>query len=172
MTYLTTGQVMNAVAVLVVACACAIAIATPMAVSAAVGSGARSGILIKGGAYLELLAKVDTLVVDKTGTLTFGRPEVVQVIPFGNRNEKEVLDLAAALERYSEHPLAGAVVRAAGGNGAASAEDLRVAAGKGIAANVNGSRVAVGSLRYMEEACLTMPPEMLTCAESADRASR
>ncbi|HEY4684341.1 MAG TPA: cation-translocating P-type ATPase [Candidatus Acidoferrales bacterium] len=168
LTYLTTGQVMNAVAVLVVACACAIAIATPMAVSAAVGSGARSGILIKGGAYLELLAKVDTLVVDKTGTLTFGRPEVVQVIPFGNRNEKEVLELAAALERYSEHPLAGAVVRAAGGNGAGPVEDLRVVAGKGIGGNVNGSRVAVGSLRYMEEAGLTMPPEMLTCAESAE----
>jgi len=168
LTYLTTGQVMNAVAVLVVACACAIAIATPMAVSAAVGSGARSGILIKGGAYLELLAKVDTLVVDKTGTLTFGRPEVVQVIPFGNRNEKEVLELAAALERYSEHPLAGAVVRAAGGNGTGPVEDLWVVAGKGIGANVNGARVAVGSLRYMEEAGLTMPPEMLTCAESAE----
>ncbi len=168
LTYLTTGQVMNAVAVLVVACACAIAIATPMAVSAAVGSGARSGILIKGGAYLELLAKVDTLVVDKTGTLTFGQPEVVQVIPFGNRTEKEVLDLAAAVERYSEHPLAGAVVRAARGNGAGPAEELLVVPGKGIAAKVNGSHVAVGSLRYMEEAHLLMPREMLARAGSAE----
>jgi Cd2+/Zn2+-exporting ATPase/Cu+-exporting ATPase len=169
LTYITTGRVMNAVAVLVVACACAIAIATPMAVSAAVGSGARSGILIKGGAYLELLAKVDTLLVDKTGTLTFGQPEVVEVVSFGNWKQEDVLSLAAAVERYSEHPLAGAVVRAAGAHGNASAENLRIVAGKGIEARVNSSSIAVGSLRYMAEAGFTVPPQMLLRADSAER---
>lgn len=149
-TWLTTGQVMNAVAVLVVACACAIAIATPMAVAAAVGAGARGGILIKGGAYLEALARVDTLLVDKTGTLTFGTPVVTEVIPLNGRQPEEVLRLAAAVEHYSEHPLAKAIVAAsADGDALPAAEEFEVVAGRGVAGRVEGRLVRVGTAEWV-----------------------
>lgn len=149
LTWLTTGRVMNAVAVLVVACACAIAIATPMAVAAAVGAGARRGILIKGGAYLEALARVDTLLVDKTGTLTFGTPEVTDVIPLNGWQREAVLRMAAAVERYSEHPLAKAIVASVGdGDGVPAAEEFQVVAGRGVAGRVESHLVRVGTSEW------------------------
>lgn len=150
LTYLTTGRVMNAVAVLVVACACAIAIATPMAVAAAVGAGARRGILIKGGAYLEALARVDTLLVDKTGTLTFGAPAVTDVVPLNGWSPENVMRVAAAVERYSEHPLARAIVAAASsGDAPTPAQDFEVVAGRGVAARVEGQWVRVGTAEWV-----------------------
>ncbi|MBI3668275.1 MAG: cation-translocating P-type ATPase [Acidobacteria bacterium] len=148
-TWLTTGKVMNAVAVLVVACACAIAIATPMAVAAAVGAGARRGILIKGGAYLEALARVDTLLVDKTGTLTFGAPAVTDVLPLNGWKQESILRLAAAVERYSEHPLAKAVVASAeNAGGLPEGQDFQVVAGRGVSGRVEGRLVRVGSAEW------------------------
>ena len=146
----TTGQVMNGVAVLVVACACAIAIATPKAVAAAVGAGARRGILIKGGAYLEALARVDTLLVDKTGTLTFGAPEVTDVVPLNGWSRERVLQMAAALERYSEHPLAKAIVAsAADGDSLLPAKEFQVVAGRGVAGRVEGHHVRTGTSEWV-----------------------
>lgn len=151
LTWLTTGRVMSAVAVLVVACACAIAIATPMAVAAAVGAGARRGILIKGGVYLETLARVDTFLVDKTGTLTFGAPEVTDVIPLNGWPQDRALKFAAALERYSEHPLAKAILSAVhNGDTLPAAEGFTVVAGRGVSGHVEGRLVKVGSAEWVE----------------------
>lgn len=149
-TFFGTGRAMNAVAVLVVACSCAIAIATPMAVAAAVGAGARRGILVKGGAYLEALARIDTLLVDKTGTLTFGTPQVTDTIPFNGWSREAVLHLAAAVEQYSEHPLARAIVAASDARATlAPADDFRVVPGKGVAGHVEGNLVRVGTADWV-----------------------
>jgi Cu+-exporting ATPase len=102
-----------AVAVLIIACPCALGLATPMSIMVGVGRGASAGVLVKNAEALETLARVDTLVVDKTGTLTEGRPTVASVLGLEGRDDPEALRLAASLERGSEHPLAGAVVRAA-----------------------------------------------------------
>src|SRR6185312_8538964 len=109
-TYLLTGQVLNAVAVLVVSCACSIVIATPVVVLAGVGNAARQGVLIKGGIALEQLSRVDTLVVDKTGTLTRGQPRVTDIVAFDGLGRADLLGAAAAVESRSEHPLAAAIV--------------------------------------------------------------
>ena len=109
----------NAVAVLIIACPCALGLATPMSIMTATGRGAQAGVLIKNAEALERFAKVDTLIVDKTGTLTMGKPELVAVLPEAGHEENEVLRLAASLERGSEHPLAEAIVaglRDAGSN--------------------------------------------------------
>jgi P-type Cu+ transporter len=143
----------NAVAVLIIACPCALGLATPMAIMVGVGRGARAGVLIKNAEALEILEKVDTLVVDKTGTLTEGKPKVVgtSVPPLGD--SRELLRLAASLERASEHPLAAAIV------GAATTEHLQLSEpsefvqvpGKGIRGIVDGRRVAVGNAALMSE---------------------
>src|SRR5262249_34002790 len=104
----------NSVAVLIIACPCALGLATPMAIMVGGGRGAHAGVLIKNAEALEAMEKVDTLVMDKTGTLTEGKPKVVQVIARQNFNEAEVLRMAATLERSSEHPLAAAVLKEAG----------------------------------------------------------
>jgi Cu+-exporting ATPase len=137
----------NAVAVLIVACPCALGLATPMSIMVGVGRGATSGILIKDAAALETLRKVDTLVIDKTGTLTEGRPRVVTVIAADGFSETDVLRLAASVERGSEHPLAAAIVSAAGVRGIASAtvENFRSLTGKGVTGRVEGKRVALGN---------------------------
>jgi Cu+-exporting ATPase len=113
LTYALSGNATSAVATVLVACSCAIAMATPITVLAGVGWSARRGIVIKGGRYLEALAKVDTMVMDKTGTLTIGRPEVTDVIALSSVDEDSILQLAASLEHSSEHPLAEGIVRAA-----------------------------------------------------------
>jgi len=114
LTYLFRQDVMSTVAVLVVACSCAFALATPVALLATIGSAAKRGLLIKGGRYIEKLAVADVLLIDKTGTLTFGRPEISDIIPLNGISKGELLHLAASAEQFSEHPLAKAVVSKAG----------------------------------------------------------
>ena len=112
----------NAVAVLIIACPCALGLATPMSIMVAVGRGASAGVLVKNAETLELMEKVNTLVVDKTGTLTEGKPRLVSVVPVGGWSDTELLRLAASLEQASEHPLAAAIVRAAADRGIALGE--------------------------------------------------
>ncbi|MCE5311542.1 MAG: cation-translocating P-type ATPase [Nitrospiraceae bacterium] len=147
LTLVFTGSLLNAISVLVVACPCAIAIATPLAVVAGMGRAAQRGIIIKGGKHLESLAKVNTLVVDKTGTLTIGRPVVTDIRGFCIYAAEDIISYAAALERYSEHPLAKAVMTKAHELSTAIPEpqDIRVHHGMGIEAVVNGDSVLMGS---------------------------
>lgn len=148
-----TYALVNAVAVLIIACPCALGLATPMSVMVGVGKGAQQGILIKNAAALERLEQVDTLVVDKTGTLTEGKPKVVHLEPVEGWTEGDLLRLAAALERSSEHPLAAAVVREAEQLGLElpPARDFQSYTGRGIAGHVEGRRVAVGSRRLLDD---------------------
>jgi P-type Cu+ transporter len=137
----------NAVAVLIIACPCALGLATPMSIMVGTGCGARAGVLIKNAEALEIMEKVDMLVVDKTGTLTEGRPRLVGVVATGTIEEDELLRLAASLERGSEHPLAAAIVRGAEERGLtlAPANDFSSETGKGVVGVVEGRRVAVGN---------------------------
>jgi len=143
--------IVNAVAVLIIACPCALGLATPMSIMVATGKGATSGVLFRDAEALEVLRKVDTLVVDKTGTLTEGKPKLVSVLPAPGWEEKDLLRLAAALERGSEHPLAAAIV--AGGEergaGAAEASGFESITGKGVTGTVEGRAVALGNQALM-----------------------
>ncbi len=137
-------------AVLVVACSCSFALATPIAMLASIGAGAKRGLLIKGGKYLEALARADVLLVDKTGTLTLGSPQITDVRALDGMAPQEVLALAASAERYSEHPLAEAVRRAAIEQGLQlwEPEDFEAAPGLGVQARGQMARIiAVGSRR-------------------------
>lgn len=167
-TYLVSRNPVAAVAVLLVACACAIAIATPMVVVASVGSAARKGILIKGGLYLEALAKVDTLLMDKTGTLTFGEPRVTEVLALNGFQEERVLMLAAIAERFSEHPLASALVKEARSRHLAleEPESFSVLAGRGVQARSNGALIRVGSPRFLEEEGINIPDQARALASA------
>jgi Cu+-exporting ATPase len=142
-----------AVTVLIIACPCALGLATPMSIMVGVGRGARAGVLIKNAETLERMEKVDTLVVDKTGTLTQGRPQVVAVVAADRRNENELLRLAAGVERASEHPLARAVVEAAAARKLAlpDARDFDAPAGRGVVGTVEGRRVALGTKTFLAE---------------------
>src|SRR5713226_1980975 len=144
-----------AVAVLIIACPCALGLATPMSIMVAVGRGAHVGVLVRNAEALETLAKVDTLVVDKTGTLTFGRPFLAGVTVFegGGFSEDDLLRLAASVERLSEHPLARAIVIAAEEKGVPPAEvsGFRATAGGGVEGQVLGDRVLVGSPKFLQE---------------------
>jgi len=143
----------NAVAVLIVACPCALGLATPMSVMVGVGRGATSGVLVRDAAALEMLDRVDTLVVDKTGTLTEGRPHLTAVEALGNRDADAVLTLAAAVEVGSEHPIAAAVLEAARERGIrpARAEHFSASMGRGVDATVDGRRVMLGSAALLED---------------------
>jgi Cd2+/Zn2+-exporting ATPase/Cu+-exporting ATPase len=158
-TFAIGGSATAAVATVLVACSCAIAMATPITVLAAVGSAARRGIVIKGGRYLEALAKLDTLVIDKTGTLTLGRPEVTMVAALDGATEDDVLRLAASVERRSEHPLAAGIVRAAEDRGLAVQEprDFRAQPGQGTTASVDGTAVVCGNEALMDEQGVRVP---------------
>jgi Cu+-exporting ATPase len=138
---------LNAVAVLVVACPCALGLATPMSIMVGTGSAARAGVLVRDAEALERLAAVDTLVVDKTGTLTEGRPRLTGIHPGRGFDESTVLRLAAGLERASEHPLAGAVLAAAASRGVAPGEvrEFRSVTGAGVLGTVDGADVALGT---------------------------
>jgi len=138
---------LNAVAVLIIACPCALGLATPMSIMVGTGRGARLGVLVRNAEALELLEKMDTLVVDKTGTLTEGKPRLVGVTPIGGFNENELLLLVASLERASEHPLAAAIVKGAEDRGLklAEASEFNAETGKGVVGTVDGRRVAVGN---------------------------
>ena len=142
-----------AVAVLIIACPCALGLATPMSIMVGVGRGAQSGVLIKNAEALEHMEKVDTLVVDKTGTLTEGKPAVTAIVPAAGYTETEVLRLAASVERASEHPLAVAIVRAAEERRIATAQvsDFDSPTGKGALGNVEGKRIALGNAKFLSE---------------------
>ena len=138
-------------AVLVVACSCSFALATPIAMLASVGAGAKRGLLIKGSKYLETLARADVLLIDKTGTLTLGRPQLTDIEPLNGLGRDEVLRLAASAERYSEHPLAEAVRRAAQERGMvlAEADGFEAVPGQGVRAMIDGRQVVVGNRRLV-----------------------
>jgi len=137
----------NAVAVLIVACPCALGLATPMAVMVGTGRGARAGVLVRNAEALELMEKVDTLVLDKTGTLTEGKPRLTQVIASGSVPENDLLRLVAGLERSSEHPLAAAIIEAAEERGLklSAATSFESIPGKGVSGRIDGKDVAIGN---------------------------
>ena len=148
-----------AVTVLVIACPCAMGLAVPAALTVAIGRAAQLGVLFKGGESLERMARIDMLVLDKTGTLTEGRPEVTAIQPAAGSTEDDVLALAAALERRSEHPLARAILHAAEKRGlnTPAAEEIRAAPGKGIQGMVNGHSIAAGNAALMQEIGVRLP---------------
>jgi len=144
---------LNAVAVLIIACPCALGLATPMSIMVGTGRGAIAGVLIKNAEALEVLEKVDTLVVDKTGTLTQGKPHLETVVSVSGKREDEILYLAATLERGSEHPLAAAIVDGAQKRGVkvSGAQGFHSLVGKGVLGTVDGKQVALGNDRLLEE---------------------
>jgi Cu+-exporting ATPase len=141
----------NAVAVLIIACPCALGLATPMSIMVGTGRGATAGVLVKKAEALEVFGKVDTLVIDKTGTLTEGKPKLLSVLVVPPWSDVDLLRFAASLERSSEHPLAAAVVAGAEGRGIACApfEQFRSVTGKGVAGTVAGRRVAIGTAAFL-----------------------
>jgi len=145
--------IVSAVSVLIIACPCALGLATPMSIMTATGRGAQAGVLIKDAEALERFAKVDTLIVDKTGTLTEGRPKLTDVVVVEGFDEIELLSLAASLERGSEHPLAEAIVEGAEARGAtiSAASDFEAVTGKGVSGSVNGRKVALGNAAMMAD---------------------
>ncbi|VAW50365.1 Lead, cadmium, zinc and mercury transporting ATPase; Copper-translocating P-type ATPase [hydrothermal vent metagenome] len=144
--------IVNAVAVLIIACPCALGLATPMSIMVGTGKGASMGVLIKNAEALETLEKVDVLVVDKTGTLTEGKPKLESVMAVSGFDENEVLRLAASLERASEHPLAEAIVKGAEENDLtlATTLDFESVTGKGVTGRVDGHRIALGNIKLLE----------------------
>jgi Cu+-exporting ATPase len=161
----------NAVAVLIIACPCALGLATPMSIMIAAGRGARAGVLVKHAEAIERLEKVDTLVVDKTGTLTEGRPRVVEVIPAPPATEHELLALAASLERGSEHPLAGAILAAAAERGVAleRTTGFRAVTGQGVTGVVGTEEAALGNGRLMADRGVDLGPLRGTAESAASR---
>jgi Cu+-exporting ATPase len=156
----------NAVAVLIIACPCALGLATPMSIMVATGKGAGLGVLFKNAEAIEVMRQIDTLVVDKTGTLTEGKPQLVTVVVADGGNEMELLHLAASLERGSEHPLAAAIAAGAKKRGTevSSAEDFSSITGKGVTGRVDGRKVALGNRQLLKD--LGIAPGSL--AEQAD----
>ncbi|HWU86488.1 MAG TPA: copper-translocating P-type ATPase, partial [Kofleriaceae bacterium] len=157
--------IVNAVAVLIIACPCALGLATPMSIMVATGRGATMGVLFRNAEAIEVMRAVDTLVVDKTGTLTEGKPRLVSVVPVKGGVEATLLRLAASLERASEHPLAAAIVEGAVARGAALAEvaDFEAVTGKGVRGTIGGVHVALGNRALMEA-------EGIDASSIADRA--
>jgi Cu+-exporting ATPase len=139
--------------VLIIACPCALGLATPMSIMVGVGRGARAGVLVKNAEALERMEKVDTLVVDKTGTLTEGKPKVTAIVPASGFAEAEVLRLAASVERASEHPLAAAIVAAAAARKIALGDvaDFNSPTGKGVVGSVEGRKIALGQAKFLAE---------------------
>lgn len=160
-TLVLSGNPLSAAAVLVIACSCSFALATPIAMVASIGTAARQGILIKGGKYLELLAKADVVLIDKTGTLTTGKPIITDVATFGIPQD-DLIRLAASAERYSEHPLAHAVREYAQGQAISLAlpETFTAIPGQGVQVTLDGSEITVGSRRLFHD----LPLEVAECA--------
>ncbi|QDU07443.1 heavy metal translocating P-type ATPase [Gimesia aquarii] len=158
----------NAVAVLIIACPCALGLATPMSIMVGVGRGAKQGILIKNAEVLETLEKVDTLVVDKTGTLTEGKPRLTECIPAGNFAENELLQLAASVEKHSEHPLSEAVVLAAKERESTLSDvvDFDSVTGSGVKGVVNGKTTFIGSAAFLKEQSIQIGDELMTKANT------
>lgn len=169
LTYLITRDVYSTISVVIVAGACGIAAGTPLAILGGIGRSARLGAIIKGGVHLETLGKIDTVVLDKTGTLTFGRPEVQTVVPVDGANADEVLDMAAAAELRSEHPLGKAILAHARARKRSIAEPEHFAytPGKGIAAHVAGAAVLVGNKVWMQDNGIEVPETLTQSVEAA-----
>ncbi|MGB5305462.1 MAG: heavy metal translocating P-type ATPase, partial [Gammaproteobacteria bacterium] len=163
--------IVSAVAVLIIACPCALGLATPMSIMVGTGKGASLGVLIRNAEALEIMEKVDTIVVDKTGTLTEGKPRLVAVQATGGFGDDEVLQLAASLERASEHPLAAAIVRGAEERGMtlSQTDGFASVTGKGVTGNVNGRAVALGNVKLLEK--LGIDPGELPQQAEAGRAA-
>ncbi|HWG47472.1 MAG TPA: heavy metal translocating P-type ATPase [Gemmataceae bacterium] len=162
-----THAVLRAVAVLIIACPCALGLATPMAIMVGTGRGAESGVLIRNAEALELLYQADTLVVDKTGTLTEGKPRLIVVEPAAGFTESELLRLAASLERGSEHPLAAAIVAGATERGVelARSEDFQSFTGQGVAGRVEGRTVVLGNAGLLSERGVSAEPVAMRAEE-------
>ena len=156
-TYLISGKAIYAIAVLVDACPCAVGLATPLSVIASVGSSAKKGFLIKGGLYLEALAKVDCVVMDKTGTLTFGKPLVTDILVVSSQqsavSKEDILRLAASIEKHSEHAIASAIIERAEKEGISipEPEGFKYLIGRGITGRVDGKNITLGNQRLFEE---------------------
>ncbi|QDS99247.1 heavy metal translocating P-type ATPase [Adhaeretor mobilis] len=157
-----------AISVLIIACPCALGLATPMSIMVGVGRGAREGVLIKDAQVLETMERVDTIVVDKTGTLTEGRPRVTEVIATGELSNDELLLLAAAVERLSEHPLARAIVEAAGEKELEilNAVEFGSTTGGGVEAQVEGQRICIGKPGFLEEQGVSVAEQSISKAEA------
>ncbi len=147
----------NAVAVLIIACPCALGLATPMSVMVGIGRGARAGVLIRNAEAVEVMEKATTLVVDKTGTLTEGKPRLIQVLPTGDFNEQDLLLAAASAEQNSEHPLAAAIVQDAKERGAKpqNVTEFRSVTGGGVVGKLGDGEVAVGKLQFLQDRGVT-----------------
>ncbi|HKV40743.1 MAG TPA: copper-translocating P-type ATPase, partial [Blastocatellia bacterium] len=155
-----THALVNAVAVLIIACPCALGLATPMSIMVGTGRGAAAGVLVKNAEALEVLEKVDTLVIDKTGTLTAGKPRLTSIIPLTGFTESGLLSIAAAVERGSEHPLGRAIFAAAieMGLSVPEAVDFQSMTGKGVVASVDGREIAIGNARLLDDLKLDASP--------------
>src|SRR5579872_2718836 len=162
LTYLITRDIVSTISVIIVAGACGIAAGTPLAILGGIGRCARLGAIIKGGIHLETLGRVDTVVLDKTGTLTFGNPEVQNILAAEGVGTEELLEAAAAAELRSEHPLGKAIVAYVGAQGLRVQEPavFHYTPGRGIAAEVNGSTVLVGNAAWMQDRGLSIPASL------------
>ena len=162
--YVISGNIKTAVSVLLVACPCAFAIATPTAVTAGVSNMARRAVLIKGGIFLEQGHKIDHLIVDKTGTLTFGRPKLVQIVPFNGKGDKDILRLACVAEKYSEHPLARSILTAGKEKklDISDPEHFTSATGMGVEAQCDGARLLVGKQTFLQESGVAVNTQVIS----------
>ncbi|MBI3814937.1 MAG: cation-translocating P-type ATPase [Nitrospinae bacterium] len=175
LTYLISGKAIYAIAVLVAACPCAVGLATPLSVIASVGSSARRGLLIKGGLYLEALAKVDCVVMDKTGTVTFGKPQVTDIVAVSSQqsavSKEDILRLAVSVERHSEHAIASAIIEKAKKEGIEipESEGFEYLIGKGIKGKVEGKTIILGNQKLLEEKEITIFKDIMTKAEELEK---
>ncbi len=165
-----TVALINAVAVLMIACPCAMGLATPMSIMVAAGKGASAGVLFKNAEAIEVMKTVDTLVTDKTGTLTEGKPKLVEVVPAGGFDEKTVLHFASSIEVGSEHPLAAAIVAGAKGKDItpSKVESFQSLTGRGVTGMINGKKVGLGNLALLDELGID-PGDLSAKAESMRR---
>lgn len=171
LTYLISGQITYAIAVLVAACPCAVGLATPLSVIASVGSGAKRGLLIKGGLYLETLARVDCVVMDKTGTVTFGRPQVTDVVSLNGLADAELLKYAASLEKRSEHPIASAILARAAMHDVAvpDPERFEYLVGQGLRGVVADKSVLLGNAKFLADQGIPLTLQAEASAETLGR---
>jgi Cd2+/Zn2+-exporting ATPase/Cu+-exporting ATPase len=171
-TFIITRDALSTISVIIVAGACGIAAGTPLAILGGIGRSARLGAIIKGGLYLETLGRVDTVVLDKTGTLTFGRTEVQSIVPVAGVSEAEVLEAAASAEVRSEHPLGKAIVTLARARNHTlqEPEELDYVPGRGITAIVNGATILVGNRRLLTDHAIEVPRNVAAGADSSSEA--
>ena len=170
LTYLISHNFISALTVIVIACPCAVALATPLAIVAGIGRASRHGILIKGGRHLETLGRIKSVVLDKTGTLTLGRPKVVGVKGFGDHSDNEILSLAASVEKHSEHPLARAVLEEAQARKVPDIEpaSFEVLKGLGVKAQVDGTRITFGSRALLASQEVSISEEVEAYLQEAE----